>query len=602
MPASEPGPATSADHLIGRTLGNRFRVDRVVLDDALGVVVAATEPSSKRSASIRVPHPGWFRDEDSASQLRECLKRLTQVRAPGWVRPVGSINHGGQRCIVSSPLSGMTLAEALTRGRDRGPIAARHIASVLSNLCSALHGLHSHIVHGMVRTDLIWADGASRQTLLMEVALCATGLQAYGVGEMPDEAMIGLAPEVINGHAPSIAADVYGIGTVLEAMLTGGESLETGKVVDRHPDATPALENVLKQALAPQPEARFKSVTELAHALGAAGLTLNLSSGDEDVSWSGMRPAPEVGSISPDAQPHRARHMNVAAIVENLSQDSSPRWIVIKNRCDHGPFAAAELAQHIMAGEFAGEDTLMDATSGAKEPLASHAQFAQLVAARAKSDREQAERSQTHEAIRSERRSQTVKLSLIALIVVALVGGLSTWLLTRDKQVAAKSGPTVTSLEELFASGKITVETEVGLLPDPPTRKRGKLRRRGSKRRSSASSGPMSYEEAMSQVVDLGSAKGKGGQRRLTGAQVTKVMNKNLGKLLSCVGAERAAGGKLGTVTVDLAIGGDGKMLGASAGQGSASFKRCIRQRASRIRFPTFQAPRMGARYAFKVR
>ena len=112
----------------------------------------------------------------------------------------------------------------------------------------------------------------------------------------------------------------------------------------------------------------------------------------------------------------------------------------------------------------------------------------------------------------------------------------------------------------------------------------------------------MSYEDAMNQAVNLGDVSGGGGgERQLTPQDVAGVMNRNINSLFSCVGAELRSGGSLSNVQIDLAIAGSGQVLGASSHQGSASFQACIGSRARGIRFPTFPAPRMGARYSFSV-
>jgi hypothetical protein len=54
-------------------------------------------------------------------------------------------------------------------------------------------------------------------------------------------------------------------------------------------------------------------------------------------------------------------------------------------------------------------------------------------------------------------------------------------------------------------------------------------------------------------------------------------------------------------VKINLAILGSGKVMGASVNTGSGAFKRCIAGKVRSIRFPSFPAPRMGARYSFDV-
>ena len=106
----------------------------------------------------------------------------------------------------------------------------------------------------------------------------------------------------------------------------------------------------------------------------------------------------------------------------------------------------------------------------------------------------------------------------------------------------------------------------------------------------------------MSRAMELGDASQSGGEGRLTGGQVAGVMNRNLNRFYSsCVLPEVKSGGKPGNVKVDLAIAGSGSVLGATVHGGSAGFQGCMGNQIKNVRFPTFGAPRMGARYSFTV-
>ena len=138
------------------------------------------------------------------------------------------------------------------------------------------------------------------------------------------------------------------------------------------------------------------------------------------------------------------------------------------------------------------------------------------------------------------------------------------------------------------------------MLPDKPVhrRKKGSPAPRPRKGSSFAS-----YEEAMSRAVTIGDASQDGGEGRLTGKQVAGVMNRNLNRFYrSCVIPNVKAGAELGKVKVDLAIAGNGSVLGATVHGGDAGFKSCMGQQIASVRFPTFGAPRMGARYSFDVK
>lgn len=106
----------------------------------------------------------------------------------------------------------------------------------------------------------------------------------------------------------------------------------------------------------------------------------------------------------------------------------------------------------------------------------------------------------------------------------------------------------------------------------------------------------------MNVPIDLGDATGSGSQARLSPGDVASTMNRSLNSIYNaCVVPELRRGGALGNVTIDIAIAGSGSVMGVSARAGSGEFKTCIRNQVSRVRFPSFAAPRMGARYSFSA-
>ena len=186
-----------------------------------------------------------------------------------------------------------------------------------------------------------------------------------------------------------------------------------------------------------------------------------------------------------------------------------------------------------------------------------------------------------------------IAASVVGVVAISVAG----FLASRSSDVREAAAA---ELDDLFKLGKITTG-EAGLLPDRPVRRR-KRGAGGSAPKRSSSSGFASYDDAMSRAVEMGDASQAGGEGRLTGSQVAGVMNRNLNRFYrNCVIPELKSGGKPGNVKVDLAIGGNGSVLGASVHSGSASFKGCMAQQIRGVRFPTFGAPRMGARYSFTV-
>jgi hypothetical protein len=106
----------------------------------------------------------------------------------------------------------------------------------------------------------------------------------------------------------------------------------------------------------------------------------------------------------------------------------------------------------------------------------------------------------------------------------------------------------------------------------------------------------------MNQVVDLGNAASPSGSSRgLSPQEVQRTMDGNLNAFVRCVGAEQRAGRGVGLVTIDLAIGGNGQVLGTSVSGGSPQLQRCVAARVRQLRFPESPAPRTAARYRFEA-
>ena len=110
----------------------------------------------------------------------------------------------------------------------------------------------------------------------------------------------------------------------------------------------------------------------------------------------------------------------------------------------------------------------------------------------------------------------------------------------------------------------------------------------------------ISYDEAMQKPVEVGDATEDCGEDQLSDAVIVEEMDRHLNDMYAeCVVPEYRRGRKLDTVTIDIAILGDGSVQGATVSPGSAKFKKCIAGIVEDLEFPKFSAPRMGARYQF---
>ncbi|MDH3845449.1 MAG: hypothetical protein OES69_16020, partial [Myxococcales bacterium] len=288
---------------------------------------------------------------------------------------------------------------------------------------------------------------------------------------------------------------------------------------------------------------------------------------------------------------------DLKTILEELSSDTKQRWMVARDKMDHGPFNARELIERLNVGGFSGDDPTLNTDSNERRPLREWPEFREFILQREHQDEVAAAHAARVHARRSEKRSAAAKWLIAASLVGVIALSVGGFLMSRSSDVREASS---TELDDLFKLGDIPTG-EAGLLPDRPIRRR--RRGSGSAAAPRSQGGFASYDEAMSRAVEIGDASQGGGEGRLTGAQVASVMNRNLNRFYSkCVIPEVKSGTQLGNVKVDLAIAGNGSVLGATVRGGGAGFQTCMGQQIASVRFPPFGAPRMGARYNFDVK
>jgi hypothetical protein len=290
---------------------------------------------------------------------------------------------------------------------------------------------------------------------------------------------------------------------------------------------------------------------------------------------------------------------DLASITARLTQNDAPRWMAVKAGMDHGPFTARELIKLIVDGEILESHLVFTLSSAERKPLAAYPEFSDFIHQYKIRKEEKDYSAALDRSTKIEKRSTAAKaLILTASIGAVLVIGVGYMMSRRAAEQAERKSEV--DLAALYENGQVKISGTAGILTHTP-RAPGARRSGGSSPSPGGGTGFTSYEDAMNQAMELGDATKGGGERQLNSGDVAGVMNRSLNRMFGCVGEELRHGGKLGRVTIDLAILGSGRVMGASVNTGSAGFQKCIATKVRELQFPNFPAPRMGARYSFAV-
>lgn len=629
----------------GTVVGGRFEVVEPVGTDHLGVLLAAKDQKTGRPITLRLLRTD-LSEGDVAQRIRAEARTAATLTHRSIVTTYGvGTAPNGAMFVATEAVEGTQLSELLAAKRQKGErMSLRGAYNVIAHVCKALAAVEAQTCHGTLRPSVVWVSNSGRVKVgdfgISKVLVSAHAATVLG----PDEQAC-LAPEVKGGRAPDARSDIFGVGAILYQLLTGRSPAE-GFVPpsQAHPDATPELDRVLLRCLASKPEGRFASPDEVRTALLplveiAPDVTMSADFGievevDGDVprtpaptprpgpklvpiaapslvDASTRRPAPVLAPVpaasAPKATAASDGPSDLGAVLARLTRGDAPRWMLTMDGLDHGPFTARELVTSIASGEARRAHMLLDMDTGARIALGTHADFGEFVTQREQEEAQSAHKKSVERAVASETKSSRTKVVAAGALLLLAIGALGAFLLTREEgeQVAV----TEREVGELFDIGQIQASASGDVLPDQPVAHRpghggghapGQRPSGGEQGGGGSSAG--GYEEAMSRAVDMGDISQGGEASRLTGPEVAGVMNRHIGRIYAaCVPAEQARGGNLGRVQIDIAIAGNGSVLGASARQGSGAFQACIGRAVSSVRFPTFGAPRMGARYSFSA-
>ncbi len=168
----------------------------------------------------------------------------------------GRLPGSGRSYLVRELVDGKSLAERITAGAD-----TLACVSAIAQAADQLTRLHrALLLHGDVKPANIIVDDAGRATLV-DLGLATAWREGGGKPEglTPRYA----APELFQGSALTVRAEVYALGiTLSEALRANGDHLPR--------DVRDALDRVVTRAVAEDPGVRFPSADELATALRRA--------------------------------------------------------------------------------------------------------------------------------------------------------------------------------------------------------------------------------------------------------------------------------------------------------------------------------------------
>lgn len=289
---------TTEDPFVDRTiLGGQFHITKKIGTGGMGSVYQAVQVDMNRLVAIKILHPKLATRKDLASRFRREARAMSQLTHPNTVKVFmyGQFAEGhgaGSLYIVMEYLDGRNLNRAVKR---EGPFAIDRATTILIQVCGALQEAHNAgIVHRDLKPENIFLCRQGQLTdypkvLDFGLAKVTERQMRPGSIQLTQEGMVFgtpefMSPEQAQGKTLDARSDIYSLAVILYEALTGKLPFDARtpmEYIQKHvleapiplhlrvPERQfpPGLWEAVARALAKQPEHRYQTAIEFAHAL-----------------------------------------------------------------------------------------------------------------------------------------------------------------------------------------------------------------------------------------------------------------------------------------------------------------------------------------------
>ena len=270
MSADQPVGKTEARRgLVGRVLGERYRVTRMVSAGANALIVDAVDVELDRPVTIKLVRPEWAESAEFRDRFSAEMRTMSSLSHPN----IAAVHDWGEEVIgkrttvyvVAEYLAGGSLRDLFDRGRHLDPSQALMVG------LEACRGLDFAHRRGLVHTELIPSKlvfGDDRRLRIVDFGLARLLGERHWAepATVPTHVARYCSPEQALAQPVDGKTDIYSLALVLVEAVTGSVpfaarstvatlSARVGKLMPVSADLG-SLAAVLEKAGRPDPEDR----------------------------------------------------------------------------------------------------------------------------------------------------------------------------------------------------------------------------------------------------------------------------------------------------------------------------------------------------------
>ena len=277
---------SAADHARGTILRGKYRIERVLGEGGMGIVLLATHLKLEQRVALKVLRPAARERPNVVARFAREARSAAKLRNEHVVRVLDvDETDEGDPFLVMEHLVGIDLE---TRIRRDGPLSAELAADYMLQVCEGVAEAHAvDIIHRDLKPANLFLTKSADGSDLVKVLDFGIAKAGEDLSVTAADAVLGspvyMAPEQLKSSSDVGArTDIWSLGVVLYQLVSGELPFNAATVAglaaiiaseparplrEARPDLPPALYAVVDRCLHKAPAERFASVVELARAL-----------------------------------------------------------------------------------------------------------------------------------------------------------------------------------------------------------------------------------------------------------------------------------------------------------------------------------------------
>ncbi len=277
---------------VGDVLDGKFRVERIVGEGGMGLVVAAIHLGLDEHVALKLLHPEARRNPEAVARFFQEARAAAKLKSEHVARVLDVCEReDGAPFIVMELLRGCDLRFLLG---EHGPLPIEDVADYMIQACEGLADAHARgIVHRDIKPENLFLTERSegwRIVKILDFGISKAGLNASGgsASNIRTGAIMGspayMSPEQLRETATvDRRTDLWALGAVMYELLTGRPPFDSDlpltalilEIIQSEPISLRArrahvpkeLEAIVARCLTKDRDARFATAAELAIAL-----------------------------------------------------------------------------------------------------------------------------------------------------------------------------------------------------------------------------------------------------------------------------------------------------------------------------------------------